>query len=220
LRAVIFANGHFDKSSALHASLQENDFLIAADGGAQHCLDLELIPDIVIGDMDSIPPQLLNNLRAQGTQIIVYPRDKDHTDLALALAYAVEQGAQEILLFGLMGGRLDQSLANLMLLTTDEWKNLSLVVFAGPDIAYLMHSHSTKMLNGRPGDIVSLIPLSDRVTNVSTQGLRWPLRKADLVMGNTLSVSNEMLDTTAKVQIGIGKMLLVHRDIIAARGKE
>ncbi len=220
MRAVIFANGKFKKSATVRSNLRDHDLVIAADGGAQHCLDLGLKPNAVIGDMDSIPPKLINELKVQGTQIIVYPRDKDQTDLELALHYAVEQGVQEVLLFGLMGGRLDLSLANLMLLAKEDWNSLSLVVSDEPDTAYLMRDHSTISLDGRPGDIVSLIPLSNQVTNVSTSGLRWPLDNADLMMGNTISVSNEILETSARVKIGHGKMLLIHRDLLAAGGKE
>jgi thiamine pyrophosphokinase len=220
LRAVIFANGIFTKSSKLRANIREDDLLIAADGGAQHCLDLGLRPATVIGDMDSIPPQLIDDLKAQGAQLIVYPRNKDQTDLELALSYALEQGVQEVLLFGLLGGRLDLSLANLTLLARDDWQNVSLVVSDEPDTAYLMRDHDAISLHGKPGDIVSLIPLTNQVTEVSTTGLRWPLESAVLALGNTISVSNEMLSETARIRIGAGKLLLVHRDILAARGKE
>ena len=220
MRAVIFANGTFNTSSAIGDSINEDDLLIAADGGAQHCLYLGLRPTTVIGDMDSIAPELINDLKTHGAQLIVYPRDKDQTDLELALSYAVEQGAQEILLFGLLGGRLDLSLANLMLLARDDWQHISLIVSVEPDTAYMMRDHDVLSLRGQPGDIVSLIPLSDQVTDVSTTGLRWPLEKAVLALGNTISVSNEMLGESARIRIGTGKLLLVHRDILAARGKE
>ena len=220
MRAVIFANGNFKNSSIALQSLREDDLLIAADGGAQHLQELGLSPATVIGDMDSISPVLLNDLKTQGTQLIVYPRDKDQTDLELALTYAVQSGVQEVLFFGVLGGRLDQSLANLMLLTRDDWKDLSLVISNAPDIAYLMCDHGTISLQGNPGDIVSLIPLSAVVTEVSTQGLRWPLRNAKLTRGNTISVSNEMLEKSARIEIGIGKLLLAHRDILAAEDEE
>ncbi|MBE9474025.1 MAG: thiamine diphosphokinase, partial [Chloroflexi bacterium] len=170
MRAVIFANGNIKKSSIPLSSLREDDLLIAADGGAQHLQELGLRPATVIGDMDSISSTLLNDLKTQGTQMIVYPRDKDQTDLELALTFAVQSGVQEVLFFGVLGGRLDQSLANLMLLTRDDWKNLSLVISNAPDIAYVMRDHGIISLQGNPGDIVSLIPLSAVVTEVSTQG--------------------------------------------------
>jgi thiamine pyrophosphokinase len=95
-----------------------------------------------------------------------------------------------------------------------------LVVSDEPDTAYLMRDHDAISLLGHPWDIVSLIPLSDQVTDVSSIGLRWPLENAVLALGNTISVSNEMLGESARIRIGVGKLLLVHRDILAAQGKE
>ena len=218
MRAVIFANGFITRPTTISAQLEEDDLIIAADGGAHHCQELSIIPDILIGDMDSVQPQLITYLKSLGTQLIVYPRDKDQIDLELALNYAVEQGAREVLLFGLLGGRLDLSLANLMLLAKDELQNMSLVVSDGPDTAYIMHDHDSISLHGNPGDIVSLIPLTDHVTGVSTRGLRWPLQNANLALGNTISVSNEILENSAHIKIGTGKLLLVHRIIPAKAG--
>jgi thiamine pyrophosphokinase len=220
LRAVIFANGNFKKSSIPLPGLRKDDLLIAADGGAQHFQELGLRPAIVVGDMDSISPVLLKDLKTQGSQFIVYPQDKDQTDLELALTYAAQSGVKEVLFFGVLGGRLDQSLANLMLLTRDDWKDLSLVISNAPDIAYVMRDHGSISLRGNSGDIVSLIPLSAVVTEVSTHGLRWPLKNAELTLGNTISVSNEMLEKSARIEIGIGKLLLVHRDMLAAEDEE
>jgi thiamine pyrophosphokinase len=211
LRAVIFANGSFDEPTRLRTDFNSNDIVIAADGGASICLQLGIIPDFLIGDMDSVQPELIKDLQTKGTRLIVYPRDKDQIDLELALIYALEQGAHEVLLFGLLGGRLDLSLANLMLLAKDDWKDMSLVVADGPDTAYIMHGPDTNKIQGDPGDIVSLIPLTGKVTGVSSSGLRWPLKDADLELGSTLSISNELLEQSADVKIGIGKLLLVHR---------
>jgi thiamine pyrophosphokinase len=212
LRAVIFANGNFNSASTVLSSLREGDLLIAADGGAKHVLSGGFWPDTVIGDLDSLSPSVIQDLKNHGCQVIEYSPDKDQTDLELALTHAVEQGAVEILLLGLIGGRLDQTLANILLLSRDEWADLDIVVSDEPDTAYLMRDNDTIELQGTPGEIVSLIPLSEVVTNVSTRDLRWQLDQATLKIGSTLSISNEMMKTTAKIRIGSGKLFLIHRD--------
>ena len=212
MRAVIIANGAFNKTDSILSALKEEDLIIAADGGAHHCVAAGLWPNVVVGDMDSITTSLIKELRDHGTQLILYPQNKDQTDLELALSLAAEKGYREVLLLGMFGGRLDQSLANILLLTRDEWQDLRLIISAEPDTAYLMRDQDEISLLGHPGDIVSLIPLSSLVEDVSTQGLRWSLDHADLNLGNTLSVSNEMLDTAAHVQVGAGILLLIHRD--------
>jgi thiamine pyrophosphokinase len=212
LRAVIIANGAFNKTDSILSALKEEDLIIAADGGAHHCVAAGLWPNVVVGDMDSITTSLIKELREHETQLILYPQNKDQTDLELALSLAAKKGYREVLLLGMFGGRLDQSLANILLLTRDEWQDLRLIISAEPDTAYLMRDQDEISLLGHPGDIVSLIPLSSLVEDVSTQGLRWSLDHADLNLGNTLSVSNEMLDTAAHVQVGAGILLLIHRD--------
>ncbi len=220
MRAVIFANGNFNPSASILSSLREDDLKIAADGGAKYYLAAGLWPDTVIGDMDSLSPSMIQDLKDYGCLMIVYPREKDQTDLELALTYAVQQGADEILLLGLLGGRLDQSMANILLLTRNEWKDLNLVVSHEPDTAYLMHGNDTVSIQGHPGDIVSLIPMSEVVADVTTLGLRWPLTQAKLLFGSTLSVSNELLKTTAEIQIGSGKLFLIHRDTHSKESEE
>jgi len=211
MRAVIFANGTFNNSANILSELGEDDLLIAADGGALHCLAAGLWPGTMIGDLDSISPSQVQDLISHGTQILEYPRDKDQTDLELALSYAVQQGVKEIIFLGLLGGRLDQSLANLLLLTRDEWNDLHFVISDQPDSAYLIRDNQKFTLEGNPGDIVSLIPITGTVSDVTTHGLRWQLDSAEFRRGNTLSVSNEMVEKFATIQIGSGKMYLIHR---------
>jgi thiamine pyrophosphokinase len=211
LRVVIFANGIIaDPAAALNA-LRAGDFLLAADGGAQNCRSLGLVPNVVIGDLDSLSRADLQFLRDRGTELIEHPRDKDQTDLELALRYAVKLGAAEILLIGLLGGRLDQTLANLLLLSLPDWGNVQLATREGPDTAFFLRGGNSLSLEGQPGDIVSLIPLSPAVTGVSTTGLRWSLEDTLLEFGSTLGISNEMVATGAQVEIKEGKLLIVHR---------
>lgn len=220
MRAVIVANGELRHKTAILSGLKEGDQIIAADGGARHCLAAGLWPDFVVGDMDSLTSSLIDDLRGHGSQIILYPQDKEQTDLELALSLATEKGFQEVLLLGTYGGRLDQFLANILLLIKDEWQEMRLIISNEPDTAYLMRGKDELTITGNPDDIVSLIPLTDTVEEVSTTGLRWPLEQAQLNLGSTLSVSNEMLDSTAHVQIGAGKMLLIHRDVKSQEGGE
>ena len=211
MRVVIFANGEIEDSRRARNAIQPSDVLVAANGGTANCLKLGFIPSVVIGDLDSLSMKERQTLEENGAELVVHPRDKDQTDLELALGYAVGKGAQEILLLGLLGGRLDQTLANLLLLARVEWGEVGLTVIEGPDTAYLLKGENKLDLQGRPGDIVSLIPLSPEATNVRTSGLRWPLAGATLFFGSTLSVSNEMLGRTASVQISSGQLLIVHR---------
>jgi thiamine pyrophosphokinase len=211
LRAVIFANGVLDPDEETRRAIQAEDLLIAADGGAENCLALGFIPRIVIGDLDSLQEDTQSDLILHRAEFIPYPTDKDQTDLELALNFAIHEGVTEIVLIGLLGGRLDQTIANLLLLAREEWRSARLVVIAGRDTAYVLNGDTNLAIMGNLGDLVSLIPLTPDVKGVSTRGLKWPLISATLTFGSTLGISNELTDSEAEIQLRSGTLLLVHR---------
>jgi len=215
MRAVIFANGSLGNLNQAIQLIRPDDLIIAADGGSLNCLSTGHWPNTVIGDLDSLSSELIGEFKKRNIRLLEAPRDKDKTDLELAIQFALDQGVTEVLFLGLYGERLDQTLANLLLLTRDEWKDIKLMVLSGADTAYLLRSGDSLNVDGKPGDIVSLIPLSERVQGVSTQGLRWPLSDAELSYGTTLSISNEIVTPDAGVKIQSGKLLVIHRKSVS-----
>ena len=211
MKAVIFANGVIDPEEQFIPDLNQGDLVIAVDGGAKNALISGLHPDVVIGDLDSISDQDKENLSIQGTRFITYPHDKDQTDLELALDFALQNGVEEAILIGLLGGRLDQTLANLLLLTKDAYSPMRFVVSASPDTAHVLVDQHIITIKANTGDIVSLIPLSPVVSGVTTHNLRWPLNAAKLEFGSTLGISNEMKAPIVSIQIDNGKLLVIHR---------
>ena len=211
MKAIIFANGVIDPEKQIRPDLKPGDLVIAADGGAKNALISGLHPHVVIGDQDSISDYDKENLSTLGTQFITHPQDKDQTDLELALDYAVQIGAEETVLIGLLGGRLDQTLANLLLLTKDTYSPMRLAVSASPDTAHVLRGQDTITIEADTGDIVSLIPLSPVVSGVTTHNLRWPLKSAKLEFGSTLSISNEMKAPIVSIKIDSGILLVIHR---------
>lgn len=172
---------------------------------------LGFTPHVVVGDLDSLSQADLDAFKENHTQLVLYPRDKDQTDLELALRYALDSGAGEILLIGLLGGRLDQTLANMLLLSLPDWGEARLAILEGPDTAHFLRGGNSLELQGQVGDPVSLIPLSPTASGVTTKGLRWALQDADLQFGSTLGISNEMVEPGSMVSIETGNLLVVHR---------
>ena len=96
MRAVIFANGELHDLQGARDFLQTCDIIIAADGGTRHVLAVDVFPDVIVGDLDSLSPDQRRRLEASGCRIISFPARKDETDLELALHYAAAEGATEI----------------------------------------------------------------------------------------------------------------------------
>ncbi len=208
-RLIIFANGILPDLESARRLIQPGDVLWAADGGTHHALALGLLPSVVIGDLDSLTEDDRQNLNAKGVEIRQYSHDKDATDLELALQYACDSGHREIIIVGGLGGRLDQTLGNLSLISNPEFTALDIRMDDG--VEELHFTRSLCLLRGSPGDIVSLLPWSLEVTGVCTEGLRWPLRSENLLPDRTRGISNEMLGPTATISLKSGLLLVIHR---------
>ncbi len=209
-RVVIFANGIATQPELLRYHLHPSDHIVCADGGTQYALSLDLTPDIIIGDLDSLKPEIVAQMEQAGVTIQRHPVAKDKTDLELALDYAIDQQPTEIMLVTALGGRLDQMLANIMLLTRPEYSSVQLTLADGPQWATILRSQQRFTIQGQPGDTLSLIPLLATVTGVNLSGVQWPLAGVTLSLGSTLTISNKFIDTQATVQIDDGLVLLVH----------
>jgi thiamine pyrophosphokinase len=209
LRAVIFANGVLNDPEAAKAMLQAGDVIIAADGGALHCRRLGLLPQVLIGDFDSLDAQELAGLQAAGSETIRHPARKDYTDLELALIYARDRGMDEILVMGALGARWDQTLANLLLPATQALASLRISLVDGPQEILLLRGGSHLEVRGRPGDLVSLIPLGGDASGVITRGLEYPLEDEMLPFGGTRGISNVLLGEKGDVSLRQGILLCV-----------
>jgi thiamine pyrophosphokinase len=207
MRAVIFANGLFPEPESHRRLLGPDDLIVAADGGVAHARALGVTPHVVIGDLDSLPPKVRAELEAAGTRFISYPPAKDETDLELALLYVAERGAREILILGALGGRLDQMLANLLLLTLPAVAQADVRIFERDQTAFLIRSQT--VIEGEPGDVVSLIPLGGDAVGVTAEGLRWPLGDEVLRFGPARGISNVLLGRHARVCVREGTLLCV-----------
>jgi len=209
LRAVIFANGGFSHPDPL----LPGDFVIAADGGARYCLELGITPHLVVGDFDSLDPASLQALEQAGVELARYPERKDFTDLELALKHARQRGADEILILAALGGRWDQTLANLLLPASQALCCARITLVDGAQEIHLLRGGEQLELQGNPGDTVSLIPLKGDAVGVATGGLEYPLAGETLFFGSTRGVSNVLLAEPAWVSLQGGLLLcvLVHK---------
>lgn len=206
---LIFANGVVEATAWLEPYLERARAVIAADGGLRHLLALGRLPDVLIGDLDSLPEGAESALETGKFDVVRFPRAKDETDLELAFLYAIDRFPEDsLLVVGGLGGRLDHSLANILLLAHP--------AFIGRPISFIEKGQTAWLINdetlifGRPGDIVSLIPLGGDVKVVTTDGLLWQLTNETLVFGPARGMSNEMTADEARIRIEGGLLFCVH----------
>jgi len=206
-RAIILANGD---PVAGPIDLPGDAVVIAADGGLALAAPLGLRVHTVIGDMDSVSPEDLEQARRSGARVDTHPTEKSITDLGLALDAAIADGAEEIVVVGGSGGRLDHLLANAALLASDRYAAVALRWLTGAETVTVCRLGRPAEVEGETGDLVSLIPVGGPVQGITTSGLRWPLNDGGLAPGSTRGISNEMTETEATVAVEDGSLLVVH----------
>ena len=216
-RVLIFANGELPDLKKTRKLLKSDDTILCADGGVRHALALGVPPRLVVGDMDSATQEEIQELNQAGIPIELHPRDKNETDLELALNRALEQKPSSIRIVGALGGRLDQTLGNISLLSDSRLASLDCRLDDGVEEVFFCRGQPkvpsqvfSERIEGAYGDLVSLVPWNGTVTGIRTTGLRWPLNHETLYPDKTRGISNEMLETAAEVSIESGLLLVVH----------
>jgi thiamine pyrophosphokinase len=221
VRVVIFSNGEIKHPALDRSHLKVEDKIYAANGGLHHILAFDLLPDIVIGDLDSIENGIIRRLESKAIEILQHPTRKDETDLELALKTAVERGAEQILILGGLGGRWDQTIANVLLSTLPELKERQVTFIDGLQELRLLRPGQHR-IQGVTGETISLIPLGGDATGVETHGLEYVLRGEALAFGATRGVSNVLARERASVSFESGSLLLVHHrvELVKAPNRE
>ncbi|MFN3492786.1 MAG: thiamine diphosphokinase, partial [Anaerolineales bacterium] len=166
-----------------------------------------LIPNLIIGDMDSLPSNF--QLSTFDGEVILFPKDKNETDLELAIQHAITLNPEEILIIGALGGRIDHTLANIALLTN--FRRVACDLRLNDGLEEISLCKDQIEIKGRSGDVVSLIPYQENVEGVATQNLKWQLKNETLYFNKTRGISNEMISDTATISITKGLLLIVHQ---------
>lgn len=207
MKTIIIANGTISNPERLLTMLQPGDRVIAADGGAEHCISLDILPEKVIGDFDSLDGKAIKTLEESGVQLERHPSRKDETDFELALMDALQTGSNEIVVFGALGARWDMSLANVLLLAHTAFKEARIVLIDGNQEVRLLQPGGELVIEGEIGDTVSLIPLAGDAQGIYTTGLEYPLENGTLRYGATRGVSNVLKENRASLSLDRGLLL-------------
>ena len=206
-KCIILANGKPPKKSDI-TFFRRRDFrtLICADGGANSALKMKLVPDFIIGDLDSISSEALNQYKSS-SKIIQLKRQND-TDVEKCLKYAIKKNYTEALLVGVTGNRLDHTFCNLgIVLKFFPQINISLIA----EDSFLKPYAGSVKLKTFPGETISLYGF-DRKTKIISKGLKYPLKNVALPFGERESTSNIAAGKKVKLNISCG-VIFVIRDV-------
>ena len=210
MKAVVFLNGEYSyEEGFIQNMVDEDDIIFSSDGGADYAFRYKVEPDYIIGDMDSVSADILDFYKERGINIERYSPEKDYTDFELILQrigdYEKGKGISfdGIYVFGGLGKRTDMTLNNLHLLE----KYTRLVFFSGnEEIFYRDEAFSLK---GREGYGFSIIPLSEKIEELSLKGFKYELENTDVERKSSRLVSNVVTSGESKVEFGQGKLLVI-----------
>lgn len=200
-KSAIVGHGSLATLEGLKSRLQAFEKVVAVDGGLHYLHEMGVVPDLILGDMDSVDPSLLRQYSK--VPFKKYDRDKDKSDTEIAVELLLEQGFTKVHLFSSFGKRVDHSLYNIQLLRRYPKK---LVLENQTDHSFVLREGRVR-LTCAPGDVFSLIPLSDQVFEVLTVGMRWELDYQTL-SAQCMSLSNEAIGDDVQIEVGQGDLLI------------
>ncbi|PKM78408.1 MAG: thiamine diphosphokinase [Firmicutes bacterium HGW-Firmicutes-15] len=208
MRCIILANGEYGDMEAYQSLFQDDDTVLCADGGANYAYMLGVMPDSIIGDMDSILPEVREFFEARNVEIQKFPRHKDFTDTQLALDIAQEWGATEILMLGTLGRRLDHTLSNLYCGIELVQRGIKLTHFTPEYWVYIINQDIE--IEGKQGDTVSVLALTQEARGVSEIGFEYPLENTVLEKSNPYAISNRLASSKGKIRVQEGILAVIH----------
>lgn len=204
MRALIVLGGDAPGEALLRAQAAQADLTIAADKGLEAFMRCRLMPDAVLGDMDSVRPDVLRAFEAGGGRARILPTVKDDTDGVAALALALERGADDIVFLGALGGRLDHALGNCMLLVRAANRGARACLLSERERVLLIRGRQE--IRGHAGDTLSLLSLG-KATIHSLEGLFYPLHEYEMTCDYPIGISNVFTQETAVVHVSKGDVL-------------
>lgn len=206
--ALILGNGIWKGKKHLLELIDICELIVAVDGGWKKAVKAGIAPHVVIGDLDSLSPQEKEKLEQSEVELILHPSEKDKTDMELALDYVVGLKKKKVIMFGVLGGRTDHTLANLFLLFKGIKEDLEIKIINGQEEIYLLKKEIE--IKGKSGDIISLIPATEVVEGIFTSGLQYPLNGESLYSGSSRGISNVMLSSKARISASSGILWVFH----------
>ncbi len=202
MKIAIVANGTLSKTNFIKAELCRADIIICADGGANKISKLGIVPNYVIGDLDSLSKDFISKLKKKVK--VIRDSDQDSTDLQKAIALAERLRPNEITILGAIGDNLDHTISNVYCL---DMINPKIKARLLDDKNEVFLVKSSIELNGKKGDTVSIIPISE-VKELSYHGLKWGVKDKD-VSPTWFGTRNQMVGSKCRISLKKGKVLVI-----------
>ena len=186
----------------------EFDIIIAVDKGLETVDKLQIEPNYIIGDFDSVNEKVLNKYKNKKIPITYLKPEKDFTDTHMGLKKSIEMGSNDVTIIGAIGTRLDHVLANIHILKEALNNNIQAKLVNENNQIMLIKGKNVINKNN-DYKYLSIIPLTTEIKGVTLKGLKYLLENANLNIGESIGVSNEQINNTATIEINEGIAILI-----------
>lgn len=207
MNAAVIANGSMADYAHMGELLKKYDCIVCSDGGAGHAYRMNVVPNLMVGDFDSLDKNIMKYYMDSGVKVLKFSSEKDSTDTQLAIDEAARLGADTIDLFGATGTRLDHTMSNIYHLFYIRELGCRGNIIDEHNRIFLAEKENR--LYGKKGQIVSLLSLTEDVKGITLEGFKYPLKDAVLRRGNSLCISNEMIRNEAFIYKDSGELLII-----------
>ncbi|MFK4424372.1 thiamine diphosphokinase [Bacillus mycoides] len=192
-------------------SRYENEEVVwaAVDRGVYRLLKRGITPSVAFGDYDSVTDEELAWMRQQTNELHIVPREKDQTDLEIAISWALEQKPKLIRIFGATGGRLDHGLANIQMLLKGLEVNIEMCIVDNKN-EIMVKKFGMYIIEGNEHfPYVSFVPVTERVEGITLHGFKYPLTNKTIEWGSTLCISNELIEEKGNFSFTSGILMMI-----------
>ncbi len=206
MKGLIIASGNINNYFFLKELIDKHDFILCVDGGIDHVIDMDIKINLIIGDLDSISKKGLNYIEEKNIEVERHPIIKNKTDTELAVSWMIERKFSEITMVGVIGSRMDHTLANIYLLKYIFDNNIDGKIIDENNI--IRYTDSFIKLKKIDGYNVSVIPVSNEGCIISLKGFLYELNKAHIPFASTLGISNKMVEDQGTILVEKGQILV------------
>ena len=207
MRAIIISGGKAPSKELLLSYIKEDDMLIGVDKGCNAFYEYNITPHLILGDFDSAKKEYIEEFIKRGVKLEKYNPEKDYTDTHLGYIKAKENGADEIIMFGVTGTRLDHTLANLGILFMALKDKIKLEIIDDNNRIFLIDKKTT--FKGQEGQLISFHALSNVVKNINIMGAKYSLKNYDMTLLEPRAICNEFLDKDITISFDEGIIMVI-----------
>lgn len=213
---MIISGGSCDQEFAKQFLAKNSiDTVIAVDGGLKIADEIGRIPDYIVGDFDTIESDIIQKYTSMADskcthapKILEFCPEKDDTDTEIAIRLCIQLGAKKVTIVGATGTRLDHTFANIHLLKMLLEAGIEAAIYDQNNKIYLINHKISLTKQNLYGNYFSMLPLTEKVTEITLKGFKYPLNRKDISFGTSLCISNEVVEDTATVELGQGILII------------